>query len=181
MALEFDNTKIRRKNPIKRNNKFFSQEDMKLQLEFAREYLEENANQTVILYQVDLDKTQVNDIYKEAKKDGIRFKTPVEIPVVFDLQDAEMKAYNSQYQKGTYSKIGKLSFSVLLTTLEEMDCDIKRGDYIGVQIDSENREYWAVTDDGKVGSTSNANSIYGVLPWYRNIECAPIDQNEFRG
>ena len=50
------------KVPITRNNKFFSQEDYELQLEYLREYIEEDANQTVILYQVDYNRTKVNDI-----------------------------------------------------------------------------------------------------------------------
>lgn len=181
MALTFDNTNIRRKNPIKRNNKFFSGEDMAVQYEFASEYMEQQANQTVILYQVDLEKTQVNDIYKEAKKNAIRFKTPIELTCVYEIMDAEMKAYNGQYQKGTYAQIGKLKFSVLIKHLEEMGCDIKRGDYVGVQVTPEHMEYWTVTDDGKVGSYANSHSIYGVAPWYRTIECAPIDPSEFNG
>ena len=50
-------------------------------LNFAKEYIEQDANQTVILYRVDLEKTKVNDIYKEASKDAIRFLPPIELPV----------------------------------------------------------------------------------------------------
>lgn len=180
MALTFDN-RIQRKNPIKRNTKFFSEEDINLEKEFALECITEDFNQTVILYQVDLEKTQVNDIYKEAKKDAIRFLPPVEIPVVYEVSDAQIRAYDNRNSKGIYAKVGKLTFSVLISTLEEMDCDIKRGDYIGVQITPEYREYWTVVDDGRVNMTSNRQTIYGTQPWYRRIECAPIDMNEFNG
>jgi hypothetical protein len=181
MSLQFDNTNIRRKNPVKRNNKFFSGEDINLELDFAREYMEQDANQVVILYQVDLEKTQVNDIYKESKKDSIRFKTPIEIPCVYEIQDAELKAYNTAIQKGVYAKTGKLTFSVLISTLEELECDITRGDYIGVQITPTHMEYFTVTDDGRVGAFANKNTLYGTTPWYRKVECAPIDPNEFNG
>jgi len=181
MSLLFDNEKIRRKNPVKRNDKFFSGEDVRLELEFAKEYLEQDANQTIILYQVDLERTKVNDTYFEAKKDAIRFKQPIELPVVYEIQDAENKAYSPINQKGIYGKPGKLTFSVLLSTLEEYDCDIKRGDYIGVQIDTNHVEYFTVTDDGRVLSTSNKYTMYGTMPYARKIECAPIDLGEFNG
>lgn len=181
MSLQFDNTTIRRKVPIKRNNKFFGKEDYDLQINFAQEYLEQWANQTVILYQVDLSKTQVNDTYNEAKKGSIRHKTPVEIPVIYEIQDAEMKTYNSQQMKGYYVKTGKLVFSVLLRTLEEFECDINRGDYIGIQISPEHMEFFTVADDGRVGAMSNKFTMYGTLPYARTITCASIDANEFNG
>lgn len=181
MSLLYDNEKIRRKNPVKRNNKFFSGEDFRLELEFSKEYLEQDANQTIILYQVDLEKTKVNDTYIEAKKDAIRFKQPIELPVIYEIQDAETKAYGATVQKGIYAKTGTLTFSVLISTLEEYNCDIKRGDYIGVQIDTEHVEYFTVTDDGRVMSTSNKYTMYGTTPYARKIECAPIDLGEFNG
>lgn len=181
MGLNFNNTNGVKKVPIKRNTKFFSGEDFDLELEFAKEYIEQDANQTVILYRVDLDKTKVNDIYKEASKDAIRFKTPIEIPVIYEINDAELKAYGTKMQKGIYAQTGKLTFSVLISTLEEYDCDISRGDYIGIQIDSTHREYFTVTDDGRVASTSNRFTMYGTKPFARKIECASVDLGEFNG
>ena len=60
MALTYNNSKNKRV-PIKRNTKFFSREDFDLELEFAKEYLEQDANQTIILYRVDLSRTKVNE------------------------------------------------------------------------------------------------------------------------
>ncbi len=172
---------MKKKVPLTRNKKFFGAEDFDLEMNFAMEYLEQDANQTIILYRVDLEKTKVSDIYHEASKDKIRFKTPIELPVIFELEDAEMKAYNGKFQKGLYAQTGKLKFSVLLKTLEEYECDIQRGDYIGVQIDSEHREYFTVTNDGRVQMTANKNTLYGRQPYYRTIECASVDKNEFQG
>lgn len=181
MAITFDNTNIRRKTPIKRNSKFFSSEDFGLEMEFAMEYMEQDANQTIILYQVDYEKTKVNDIYKEAKKDKIRFKTPVELTVIYDLQDSETKAYRENMSKGVYVKPGKLTFSVLLKELEEKSCDISRGDYIGIQINPEFMIYFTVADDGKMAMTSNKNTLYGKIPFYRTIQCNYIDPSEMNG
>lgn len=182
MALQFNaGIPTQKKVPIRRNSKFFSAQDIDLELEFAKEYIEEDANQTVILYRVDLQKTKVNDIYKEAGKDEIRFFPPIELPVVYEISDAELKAYENRKQKGLYAQPGRLTFSVLISTLEEYGCDISRGDYIGVQIDPEHRLYYTVTDDGRVGSMSNRFSIYGNRPYARKIECASVDSVEFAG
>lgn len=181
MALEVKIPNGKKKVPITRNNKFFGAEDYDLQVSFATEYLEQQANQTVILYQVDLSKTKVNDVYVEADKNAVRYKTPVEIPVIYEITDAEMKAYDNTLQKGMYAQTGKLTFSVLLSTLEEYGCDISRGDYIGVQITSDHREYFTVTDDGRVGMTANKFTMYGTKPYARTIQCASVDTNEFAG
>lgn len=170
----------KKKTPIGRNSKFFSPKDAEIQIHYMQEYLEEFANQTIILYQVDFDKTKVDDLYKESKKDAVRFKTPVELPVVYEIAKSEMKSYNSQTMKGIYSKPGKLTFTVLIRTLEEKNCDINRGDYIGVQLDTDHREYWTVTDDGRVNAMSNGFTLYGTTAQYRTVECAYVDPNEFK-
>lgn len=181
MALSISTAHRRKRVPVRRNCKFFGEDDFSLEMDLAREYMEGDAGQTVILYRVDLNRTQVNDIYHEAAADGVRFLPPVEIPVVFEVSDAEMKAYESKRQKGIYSQIGKLVFSVLLATLEEYGCDISRGDYIGVQVDPVKRLYFTVTDDGRTSSMSNKYTLYGTVPYARRIECAVVDNTEFQG
>lgn len=179
MAIELNT--IKHKVPIKRNNKFFGKEDLDLELNFSMEYMEQDMSQTIILYEVDLEKTKVNSVYKEATKEAIRFKTPVEVPCIYSIEDAEMKPYDTKLVKGVYSKPGKLTFSVLIKTLEELECDIKRGDYIGVQITPEQRIYFTVNNDGKVQSFANKNTMYGTVPYYRTIECNYVDETEFGG
>lgn len=179
MAIELNT--IKHKVPIKRNNKFFGKEDFELELNFSMEYMEQDMSQAIILYEVDLEKTKVNSVYKEATKEAIRFKTPVEVPCIYSIEDAEMKPYDTKLVKGVYSKPGKLTFSVLIKTLEELECDIKRGDYIGVQITPEQRIYFTVNNDGKVQSFANKNTMYGTVPYYRTIECNYVDETEFGG
>ena len=181
MALQYNTRTQARKIPITRNSKFFGNEDFDLELDFAKEYMEQDANQTIILYQVDLERTKVNDVYNEASKGSIQFKMPIELPVVYEISDAELKAYGSKIQKGVYAQTGKLTFTVLISTLEEYGCDISRGDYIGVQIDSTHREYFTVTDDGRVGATANKQTLFGTKPIARTIVAASVDKNEFDG
>jgi activator of HSP90 ATPase len=172
---------MNRKNPVKRNGMFFSKSDFDLEMDIARDYLEHDMNQTVILFEVDLSKTNANDIYHEASKRNIRFKPPVELTVRYEINNSEMRSYEKNTNKGVYSKPGILNFTVLNTTLEEVGRDIKRGDYIGVQITPEEIIYFTVFDDGKVASYANANTLYGVKPFFRNIKCNYVDPSEFEG
>ena len=179
--LKLDSKQNKKRVPIVRNNKFFSGEDFSMELDFAKEYIEQDANQTIILYRVDLENTNVNDVYKEAKQGKVRFKIPIELPVVFEIDDAELKSYENKGMKGVYAKPGKLTFGVLISTLEDYNCDINRGDYIGVQINEELVEYYVVADDGRVGSYANKRSLYGIKGLYRTIVAAPVDKIEFNG
>ena len=170
-----------KRNPINRNQMFFSKSDFEFEVELARDYLEQDMNQTVVLFEVDLTKTSSDDIYHEANKKNIRFKSPVELTVRYEIGEAEMRSYDKSYNKGVYSKPGVLNFTILNSTLDEIKRDIKRGDYIGVQITPEEMIYFTVYDDGKVASYSNTHTLYGVKPFYRNIKCNYVDPSEFEG
>ena len=172
---------MNKKNPIKRNNLFFSNSDFDLEIDLAREYMECDMNQTIVLFEVELSKTNTNDIYHEASKQNIRFKTPVELSVKYEIGQSEMRSYDKNSNKGVYSKPGNLEFVILNKTLEEVKRDIKRGDYIGVQITPEEMLYFTVFDDGKVASYANLNTLYGIKPFYRQIKCNYVDPSEFEG
>lgn len=160
---------------------FFSESEFNFEMEIARDYLEHDMNQTIVLFEVDLSKTNTNNIYHEASKKNIRFKPPVELTVRYEISNAEMRSYDKNGSKGVYSKPGILEFTVLNTTLEEVQRDIKRGDYIGVQITQDEMIYFTVFDDGKVASYSNSNTLYGIKPFYRQVKCNYIDPSEFEG
>lgn len=145
-----------------------------------KSYMEQDVRQTVVLYSVDLENTNLSEVYKEAKMDEIRFKPPVEIPVLYTIDEPELKAYNQTKELGTYMKTGKLQFNVLQATLDEMKVEIKRGDYIGVQVTSDRMEYFTVTNDGS-NNYDNQHTMYGYKPYYRTISCSVVDPNEFRG
>mgnify|MGYP003657886433 CR=1 FL=1 len=72
-----------RKNkvPITRLTKFFDNEDFNLEVDFGREYMEGDLNMTIVLYSVDIEKTDTDDVYKEVKAQDIRFFPPVELQV----------------------------------------------------------------------------------------------------
>lgn len=178
--LQFNNKQIRR-NPINRNNLFYSEESYQFEMELGRDYLEQDVNQTVILYEVDLEKTNIDAIYGEYKPEQLIFKTPVELHVIFEVDPSELKSYDKSKNLGTYVKDGKLKFGVYQFTLDEMGADIKNGDFIGININETTIRYWVVTNDGR-NNFDNAHLMYGYKPAWRDIECAPVsDKNEFNG
>lgn len=181
MAVKFDNTNVRRKNPITRNSMFFSKESYDFETEMALDYMEQDMNQTVILYQVDLERTKVNDVYKEADKNQIVFKTPVELTCMYEIEDGVQESYDSKASKSVYVKPGTLKLRIMEATLTELNVDIKRGDYIGVQITPEKMIYYEVNNDGKVAQFANNQTLYGVRPFFRSVICNYVDENTFNG
>jgi len=171
--MKLSNENIKRKNPINRNNLFTSDKQLDFQIGMSMEYVNKVLNQTVILYEVDRENTKMDDIYKETKFNDLVFKTPVELNVMYNLEKAELKTYSSSDIKGYYLKIGKLSFNIFEKELEENECDIKRGDYIGLQVTNDRIEYFTVTDDGRV-NYDNKHTLMGTKPYYRTISCSTV-------
>jgi len=164
--------------PVTRNNMFYSKEDFDLEMDLVEGYMEEDVNQTVVVYQVDRKATQINDIYKETNT-TVHFLPPVEIPCLYEIQDQTLKSYESKTQTGVYSISGNLKLYVNLLSFQKYDFDIKRGDYIGVLIEENRMYYWVVTNDGKV-NTANQLVLGAYKTGFRIIEAAPVTDAEFK-
>lgn len=176
--LTFNTNKIRRV-PINRNSLFYDAEMFDLEREIGKDYIEQDMGQTVVLYQVDASQTQADAVYGETEPNSVVFKTPVEIPCVYKIEEPELKSYDKSKQLGTYMKTGKLTVSVYPETLVELGVDIKKGDYIGVQISPIHMEFFVVNNDGK-NNYDNAHTLWGTVPLYRTIQCSPVDASEFK-
>lgn len=165
--------------PISRNNKFYSEEDFQYECDLLEEYIEEDLNQSIVVYEVDYSKTNTDTIYKEAKQ-VIRYKTPKELPCMFEIKDSQTKSYDSNTNNGVYSISGNLTAYIPVFMFEKYGCNIKRGDYVGVQIDTQRMAYFVVTNDDKV-NTANNHYIGAYRTAWRVIEGAPVIENEFNG
>lgn len=166
--------------PINRNDLFYSQEDFNYETDLVMGYMEEDVNQTVIVYEVDRDKTNLDSVYKENKDGKIRFKPPKEIPCFYEIKDAEIKSYDNKTSTGVYTLNGGLTVYILDKVLKKYGCDIKRGDYLGILIDTDRMVYYSVVNDGKINT---ANNLYvgAFKPAYRVVIGAVVDENEFNG
>ena len=176
--IQFNNKSINRV-PINRNNLFYSEESFQYEMEIGKNYLEQDMNQTIILYQIDLNKTNRDSMYNETKRENIVYKTPIEVHCVYEIEQGDLMSYDRTKNLGTYVKSGKLNIGVYQATLDELNADIKVGDYIGVQITPTHREYYVVTNDGR-NNFDNAHSVFGYKPAWRNIVCASVSEDEFK-
>lgn len=166
------------KLPITRLSKFFSNEDFDLQIQMGSEYLHGDLNMKLVLFRVDRQKTDTDDVYGEVGLDEIKYFPPIEFNAL--VQVAAPK--NSSYKNGTlrYLEPGNMIVSVYLKHLDELKVDIRYGDYIGYPESEEKMRYYTVTDDGKVTS-DNKHNLFGYKPYYRTITCAIAQKQEFRG
>ena len=175
--MEF-NKNIPRRVPINRNNLFYSEDDFAFEREVGKNYIEQDMNQTVVLYQVDLDKTNPDALYGETQANQVVYKAPVEIHCVYEISEPELKSYDKTKNLGTYMKTGKLTIGVYQETLDELGVDIKKGDYIGVQVSQADREYFTVSNDGR-NNYDNAHTLFGISAFYTTIEGYSVDTSEF--
>lgn len=163
--------------PITRINKWFSEEDFKLENEMGREAIEGDGNFTVILYRVDREMTEYDDVYGEASKDGIRYFPPVELKVVPIMAEAENKAYNSNGSM-RYLQDGQFTFGIYDAQLTDLKTQISYGDYIGYPVTETEIRYFSVANDG-LKNYDNKHTIMGYKGAFRTVICAPVDASEF--
>ena len=164
--------------PITRINKWFSEEDFELEINMGREAIEGDGNFTLILYRVDRNMTESDNLYGEASKDGIRFFPPIEIKVIPILAKPENKAYNNN---GTarYLQDGQLTFGIYDAQLKELEVELSYGDYIGYPVTEDTIRYYSVSNDGRK-FFDNEHTIMGYKGAFRTVVCSPIDASEFR-
>jgi|TARA_R110000772_G_scaffold250826_1_gene365621 hypothetical protein len=171
--------KNNKKIPINRINKFFSEGDFGLEVDFGREWLEGDINIKVILFQVERGESLNDDIYGETGRDEIRFKPPVEISVNFQMEAPSNKAYNSDGSL-RYLEHGNLTLGVYQDHLDELGVEVNYGDYIGYAETEDKLKYYTVSNNGIIHS-DNAHTIGGYKGFYRTITCVTTDLDEFKG
>lgn len=172
---------MERKNriPITRLSRYYDENDFQLELDMAREVIEEDTNFTVVLYRIDKVNSNNEDVYGESESREIRFHSPVELKVLLLLNQAENKSYG---ENGSlrYQDYGNLVFTVLTNQLEEKNVDISFGDIIAFSDKETNLKYFEVYDDGKINS-DNTHTQYGYKAYFRTISCVTVDPDQFNG
>jgi len=169
---------MKNKLPITRLSKFFSETDYDLNISMGMEFLHGDINMKLVLFRVDRQKTDTDDVYSEVGKDGIKFLSPVEFNAMVRINEPDNKTYKQGLAK--YLEPGNLMFYVYIKHLEELKIDIKYGDYIGYAETEERIRYYTVVNEGKVIS-DNKHSMFGFKPYYRTVVCVPAQETEFRG
>lgn len=164
--------------PITRLSKFFGQDDFDFNVSVGQEYLHGDLNMKLVLYRVDRQNTDTDNVYAEVGKDQVKFFSPVEFNGLVKIEEPK----NNSYKQGMvrYNEPGNIVISVYIKHLEELKINIRYGDYIGYP-ESENKvRYYTVSNDGIVTS-DNKHNMFGFKPHYRTITCVPAQESEFRG
>jgi len=169
---------MKQKIPITRLTKFFSEDDFKLNQQIGQEYLHGDLNMKLVLFRINTQKTDTDNVYGEVGKDQIKFFPPIEFNGLVKIEEPK----NSTYKNGLnrYLEPGNMVVSVYISHLEELNVDIKYGDFIGYPESEERVRYYTVVNDGKVTS-DNKHNMFGFKPYYRTIICVPAQESEFRG
>ena len=109
------------------------------------------------------------------------FKPPVELHCLYTLEEPTLESYSKEHSLGTYVKSGKLKVGIFQATLDELNCEIRNGDYLGIIASDSVMQYFVVTNDGR-NNFANGHTTYGYKSAYRTIEAAPVsDESEFKG
>ena len=166
------------KLPITRVSKFFGQDDFDLHIQMGEEYLHGDLNMKLVLYRVDRTKTEIDDVYAEVGLDEIKYFPPIEFNGLVKIVEAKNNSYKGGILR--YNEPGNLTISVYIKHLEQLNIDIRYGDFIGYQESETRTRFYTVTNDGKVVS-DNKHNMFGYKPYYRNIVCSPTQDNTFRG
>lgn len=169
-----------RKSKINRNTMFYSDADFELEQEIGMEYIEQDINQTIVLFRIDRKSTRVNLYGETIEDDDVAYKEPVELNVLFSLGESINKTYEKGQSLGRYIQAGNLKFTIYEKTLSDNNVDISYGDYIGLQVNPDTMIYFVVSNDGKV-NYDNKHTMYGTRSFYRTIECVSVDKTEFNG
>jgi len=164
--------------PINRMNRFFSENDYNLHITMAQELIHDDLNMKLVLFRVDVSKTNIDDVYGEVGKDKIQFLPPVEFNGLVKIEEPKNNTYNQGINR--FNEPGNLYISVYIKHLNDLDIDIKYGDYIGYSQTEDKIRYYSVINDGKVTS-DNKHTIFGYKPYYRTITCSIVQGTEFRG
>lgn len=165
------------KVPITRISKFFSQDDFDFNINIGQEYLNGDVNMKLVLFRVDGQSTDIDDVYGEVGKNEIKYHPPVEFNALVKILEPK----NQSYQNGImrYMEPGNLVLSVYIKELENLGIDISYGDFIGYQETEDKTRYYTVINDGKVVS-NNKHNLFGYKPYYRTITCAIAQDQEFK-
>jgi len=166
------------KVPITRLNKFFSEEDFNLDISMGEEWLHGDMNFTLVLYKVDKQRTNNDDVYGEALEDGIQFLPPVEFKGYVQVEAPTNTDLGSS--KLSQMEPGNLKVGVYQKHLDEMGIEIEFGDYIGYYETEDRVRYYSVVNDGRI-FTDNKHTYAGYKKFYRSIIAAPVNENEFKG
>lgn len=168
-------------NPNTRLNFLYDEEDFKLDMEMADEFVKNDMNLSVTLFRINPVQTDTDDVYGESNPRDVRYLPPIVLKVAnLKIEESEQRAYNQQNQTLRYQQYGNLIFHVFIQELQDKNADISYGDVVGYSDKENNFKYWLVQDDGKI-TADNKHTRFGLKGYYRSVMCVTLDPSLFNG
>jgi len=150
---------------------------MQTEINMGREYIEGDIDFRVVLYRVDHEKTNTDDLYGEVEAYQIKYKSPIELSCSVSLKPKQNKQYGTNASL-IREEWGNLEFNVYEEQLKELDIEINKGDYVGYPVRENFFKYFSVVDNDKVND--DTTRLLGLKKgFYRHIVCTPTDNSEF--
>jgi hypothetical protein len=163
-------------NPAGREGDFFKMKDISFELKVGQEYLKQDIPSTVFLYQIDITKTDNDDIYGETHSSEKVTLPRIELQVKLTVEDSETIFLG---ESGISKEVaGDLTFTIYNEELEKHKVDIRLGDYIGMIDTNDKMRYYEVIKRNKINN-SNKNSLAGIKSFYREIKCKYVQSDVF--
>ena len=95
------------KLPITRMSKFLSQDDFDLNIQMGQEYLHGDLGLKLVLYRVDRQKTENDDVYAEVGTDEIKYFPPVEFYGLVKIEEPKNATYKTGLLRYNEPKVTK--------------------------------------------------------------------------
>ena len=160
---------------------FFGEKEAKFFTNAGREMTEAILKESFILYRIDLEKTKVHKLYKEAKRKVWKPEIQIYARIIVEAAPPSYHVPGGIVKKG----FGKLKADIYIDQLEELGLierktdniiiiDVRMGDYINFK-----GEYYKIIDDG-FSNVNNEHAWAGDRRFAITIEAMEIDEDEFK-
>lgn len=157
---------------------FFSIDDVNLEIEMGRDYLNSEIPATILLFKIDRIKTKTNNLYGETRaKEKVTY-SPVELQVKMVVEENPNNYLGNSNIPKHFS--GQLTFTIYEKELADKQVNILRGDFIGFKNAKGSLTYYEV-NDADTNNVSNSKTIGGLGSFYRKIIANAVDRDVFAG
>lgn len=169
---------MNKRNGLSNNrlNKYYDDFDFDIDTDIANDIINQDSNFIIVLYRIDRNKTNYDDVYGETKE--IVYLPPVELKVLLTLAVAVNTTYNKTAGSLLNETFGNLEFTVQEKEMKLKNVDITYGDIIGLPVDG-NLVYFSVQDPNYL--TNTTQMLYNIKTYFRKVKCVIIDKNDFNG
>lgn len=163
-------------NDFTRVGNFFGENEHRLEIMMAREYLEGDIGMDVWFYPIDHAKSEGDELYSISSASRKITKDPVLLRGHVLIESSKMEN-NTELVRENF---GNLFFTVFNDHLTEKNVQINRGDFFGYQIATDQIKYFEITNPNNT-NYNNKRTNKGLRSYYKVVEATPVTDDVFNG